>query len=129
MLRRRRGQLGQTSLPEYVVTFFLVIGVIVAMTAYVQRTLQARMRDARNYAIKTGYDACDANCLNATGNGIYYEYEPYYLLMNTVSERSQKDRSALIRGGQEGVFIKTINHESTINSYSEQLPPKEAAGE
>ena len=60
---------GQTILSEYVMIFFVVIAAAVAMTVFVQRGLEARIHDARNFMITTvtNSGACDANCLNAAG--------------------------------------------------------------
>ena len=62
-----KNQRGTTSLAEYAVTVFLVIAVVTAMTMYVQRTLQARMRDARHYMAKTVGEKCDLYCGEAAG--------------------------------------------------------------
>ncbi len=122
---------GQTTLPEYVVTFFLVIGVIVAMTIYIQRALQARVWDARNYAVNVANQACDADCHAAAGvanKSLPYEYEPYYGYVNSTTTRSSNTTDALLAVGETGIFRKIINEENQSSTYSEQLPPKAAVG-
>ena len=69
MLRRVRHNKGQAILPEYVVTFFIVIAVVVGMTSYIQRSFQARLWDARNYMVNVANAACDNNCHIAAGLG------------------------------------------------------------
>ena len=69
---RGQNQHGSTSLAEYAVTVFLVIATLTAMTVYVQRTFQARMRDARHYMVSTVGDACDpVYCSPAANLGNY----------------------------------------------------------
>lgn len=121
------GNKGQTTLPEYVVTFFLVIAVIVAMSVYVQRALQGRIYDARNYAVNMGNAACDADCRAAAGvtnRNLPYEYEPYYAQVNSITARRTNDQSIL--AGQAGFSRRIVNEQSSTNSESIQLPPRVA---
>lgn len=126
---------GQTILPEYVVGFFLVIAALVAMSLYVQRTLQARVRDAKLYMVDRASSACaqvdalsggQTNCLGAAGavNGhINAEYEPYYTQVSSLVDRSQNQQKSVELGS---TFRKLYNQSTQINGYSVQLPPVEA---
>ena len=62
-----RSQHGSTSMAEYALTIFLVIGTVVAITTYVKRSLQARMHDARHYMITEVSKDCDCNCKQTSG--------------------------------------------------------------
>ncbi|MBI3601834.1 MAG: hypothetical protein HY209_02970 [Candidatus Omnitrophica bacterium] len=134
MVKGRRQQ-GVTSLAEYTMTFFLVIAVVVAMTTYIQRSLQARIRDARHYMIAAVSNQCDANCMNATGlagsNTIGEQYEPYYAAVNaTVSADSLVRKGLLAPGvGSTGIFRAQTNEQNQSASDSNQLPPVNAAND
>ncbi len=127
-----RNQQGVVSSAEYTVTFFLVIAVVVAMTVYIQRSLQARMRDARQYMIATVSSQCDANCMNATGlpgkSTIGEQYEPYYAQVQaTVGTDSSVQKGLLAPGvGGTGIFMAQTNAENQSASDSNQLPPVNA---
>ncbi len=75
---------GQTVTPEFVVIFFLAIAAVVASTVYIQRGLQARVRDARLYMVDMATSGCQsalgADCegLSTTTGKFKVEYETYY---------------------------------------------------
>ena len=111
---------GQVALSQYVIVFFLAIGSIVAMTTFVQRLLQARMRDAKVYMmdnIKT-YGNVDAQ--------MTYEYEPYYANVSTITDRTKNEEVRLLGGGATGIYRKDVNAQTLTNTVSEQAPPKSA---
>lgn len=132
----RKCKLGQSTLPEYVLLMFVVIGAAVMITTYVQRSLQARVFDARNYAINQLKSECDGNCLAATGEAISREYEPYYGRIVSNTDRATQDFSSIQGGvanfqrpdGVEGIYRKRTDIESTTQTISQQLPPKDANG-
>lgn len=106
---------------DYLLTFFLVVGIISAMTVFVQRALQAKFRDARNFAV-------NAIIRNAYDGPIWFAYEPYYA---NVASTSGRDLSHIIRirgagGGVTGTFIKDIDEITAVQSQTQQLPPAEA---
>jgi hypothetical protein len=103
---------------EYLVIFFLVIGAIVAMTTFIQRTLQGRIRDGRNYMIR--------EAAKAHGNAIHYEYEPYYGYTGSNVIRKTDDSTRLFEGGGTGIASKTLNQTVISNTISQQAPPKDA---
>ena len=128
MLKRLRDTRGQSSLPEYVVTFFIVIAVVVAMSVYIQRGLQARMHDARNYMVQSARNEISSNAdfLAAAGNRVGYEYEPYYTVASSIVSRDSTVKTGLLEGGLTGIFRKTTNEQTDAQTISVQLPPVEA---
>ncbi len=123
---------GQAILSEYVMIFFVVIAAVVAMTVFVQRSLEARVHDARNFMVDAlvNSGACDTNCLNATGavgSQIPHEYEPYYAAMlSDVSHNQQENTGATASGVNwsiGAVYTKSLNEETQTNSFSVQSPP------
>ena len=103
---------------EYVVVIFIVIGAIITMSIFVQRTLQGRIRGARHYMIR--------EAAIAHGNFIRYEYEPYYGNVQSTVTRSQDDDTRLLDGGATGIFRKFTNQQVTADTVSVQAPPKDA---
>ncbi len=130
------GNKGQSSLPEYVVTFFIVIATVVAMTVYIQRSIQAKVKDGRDYMVSVASqsDACDASCRAAagiSGSGIPREYEPYYGKTDSHTSRNSSVSANLIGGADRADRQFYRNTEETVetNSVSSQLPPGAAAGD
>ena len=68
LCRNKRAQ--QTA--EYAILIALVVGAVIAMQTYAQRTIQARVRGASIYLASGSADA--GNVL-----GTQLQYEPYYL--------------------------------------------------
>jgi hypothetical protein len=123
---------GQAILSEYVMVFFVVIAAAVAMTLFVQRALEARIHDARDFMIDsvTNSGACDANCLNAaglTGNQIPYEYEPYYSVAISNSQQNQQDFTSAQPGSAQAIgaiYNRSLSDNSQAGSFDCQLPPE-----
>jgi hypothetical protein len=67
MLRTLRRKKGQNTL-EYALLISLVVGGVIAMQTYSQRTLQARIKDAGDFLVG-----------ETTQLGSTSQYEPYYL--------------------------------------------------
>lgn len=111
---------GQSSLAQYVMVFFMAIGTIVAMTTFVQRALQARIRDTRIYMMNN-----IKNYANISNN-FTYEYEPYYANVSTVVQRNRTEQIRLIGGGATGIFRKNLNAFTSGDTNSVQAPPKDA---
>jgi len=118
MFKNRRTQSGQTAITEYVVIFFLAIGALVAMSVYIQRTLQARIHDSRDYMI--------SEAARAHEGPIHYEYEPYYGYVATNVQRNQDDTTRLLGSGATGIFRKTLNQAVNSSTISQQAAPKNA---
>ncbi|MDO8675285.1 MAG: hypothetical protein Q7K71_04110 [Candidatus Omnitrophota bacterium] len=131
MARGINGQNGQSSLPEYVVTFFLVVATAVAMTVYIQRSIQAKIKDSRDYMVNVAANECGPDCRAAagiSGSGIPREYEPYYGKVDSRTSRNSDVRTGLA-GGADRQFRKITNETIETTSNSEQLPPGAAAGD
>ena len=110
--------------------FFVVIAAVVAMTVYVQRGVQAKIHDARNFMIDAVADnsVCDANCMLATGavgNHIAYEYEPYYAQMiadvanNAIQSTGATTGKPEVMGAE---YLKKVNESARTMITSHQLP-------
>lgn len=117
MLKILRKNHGQMAMSQYAIMFFLAIGSLVAMTTYVQRVLQARIRDSKIYMID--------NVQTLTGVNVSYEYEPYYANVSTVLDRARDEQIQLLGGGATGIFRKIVNAETRANTNSEQAPPRD----
>ena len=129
MLRRLNNHKAQANVGEYVLIFFLIIGMITAMTIYVRRALQARIFDATRL-IKNA-DCFGPGCVpgtkhlyaaNMLGN-IVLQYEPYYVLSYADREGDFQQKTTLTDGSFGGVFSKTVNEVSYFNTISETLSP------
>ena len=120
---------GQSILSEYVMIFFVVIAGVAAVATFVQRGLEARIHDARTFMINSVINsgACDANCVQAAGGNISYEYEPYYAqMLLDVGHNEQVNTGATtsaVNWSIGAVYTKSVNEAATINSASTQLPP------
>jgi|GEM_PF-652176 len=139
MARGISGKKGQSSLPEYVVTFFLVIAAAVAMTVYIQRSLQAKIKDSRDYMVSVAANECGPDCRAAagiSGGSIPREYEAYYGKVDSQTSRNSESRSSLAGGthlvnGTARLYDarRMTNETVETTSNSEQLPPGAAAGD
>ena len=100
---------------EYVVTYLIVLLVIVGMTMYIKRALQGRMLDAKNYMMKTA--------AISYGSTINSGYEPYYLNTDAMVTRNADEQQQLLGGLATGIFRKDISINTSVQSFSNQLPP------
>lgn len=105
---------------QYVVVFFLAIGSIVTMTTFVQRAIQARIRDTKKYMLD------NVKTYGNVQGPMYYEYEPYYINVSTVVSRERNEQVNLLGGGATGIFRKQTNAFSASITNSYQAPPKNA---
>jgi len=107
---------------------FIVIAAVVAITVYVQRSLEARIHDARNFMVDSvvNNSVCDANCLLATGN-IMHEYEPYYTQMAASSSQNQEQELTAAQGNAQvigAIYGQSDNETTQSNAVTNQLPPE-----
>lgn len=72
MFKRLRQNKRAQQTAEYAILIALVVGAVIAMQTYAQRTIQARIRGASQYLAARG--AGEGNAL-----GTDLQYEPYYL--------------------------------------------------
>ncbi|MDE2221700.1 MAG: hypothetical protein KGK03_01375 [Candidatus Omnitrophica bacterium] len=115
---------GQSILAEHVMVFFVVIAAITAISVLVQRGLQARIHEARNFAVDSVINACDINCLKATGR-IPHEYEPYYMVTTANIQTNEAQAEGTTTGNPQALGVKYLTSENTstqIGSNSIQLP-------
>lgn len=125
---------------EYAVTIFLVIATITAMTIYIQRTLQSRMRDARHYMAKTVGDSCDevycgpaANLgkyvtnvggLQATVQKMGDQYEPYYAqVASVVNNDKERSKKLAASDADAGTFMDVRVSQTRSVTTSNQAAP------
>ena len=90
MLRKLRNRIKGQSTAEYAILIALVVAAVIAMQTYAKRALQARMRDASGYLVRT---------TNELGNSA--QYEPYYLQTNFAVTRAE-DRAQVLGNGIVG---------------------------
>ncbi len=122
---------GSASIAEYAITFLLVVGAGMAISTYVQRSLQANIRNAGQYVIASASSACGASCMNATNlNGqtrIQDQYEPYYTKTSTGIVSNVANQKALVASSDKaGVFIAKANVNNKVNAVNNQAAPKDA---
>ena len=92
MLRKLHGKKKGQNTAEYAILISLVVGAVIAMQTYVQRGLQAKMRDVVvDYLV---------NQTSALGNSV--QYEPYYLERNFLVTRTS-DESIILGNGISGM--------------------------
>jgi len=117
---------GQSVLSEHVMVFFVVIAAIVAITVFVQRSLEARINEAHNFMISSVNDpsVCDSDCQAATG-GVTNEYEPYYQQAFSSVDQNSQDFHTTGAGSANvigAIYNKESNEQTQSNSFSIQLP-------
>ena len=112
----------QAVMGEYVLVFFLAIGMATAMTIYFKRGVQARIHDARDAMLNI---VVNRTAGYYTGN-IQIGYEPYY--GNTVSTvvRRENTTTNLLPGATTGIFRKTFDEVTAVETFSETAPPRGA---
>ena len=120
MLKILRQNFGQSSLSQYVITFFLAIASIIAMGTFVQRAIQGRLRDAKIYMID------NVKTYGNVEENMQYEYEPYYSNQSSIISKERSEQTSLVVGGVTGIFRKDINSATGITSNSYQAPTKNA---
>ena len=124
---------GQSVFSEYVMIFFVAIACLIAMTAFVRRSIQARIHDANNFMINAvaNSQVCDANCLMATGGKISPEYEPYYQQVVSDVQQNIQEKKGETTGNPAAlgaVYLKSVSGGTQAITNSNQLPPECADG-
>jgi Tfp pilus assembly protein PilV len=115
MLKKFRNKSGQSISAEVVITFVLVTVAIVAMSTYIRRTMQARVRDA---VIFTRDEASSA----LGGANVALQYEPYYASAEAKTSQASTTR---VKFGVNGEFIQDSRQGRSVVSNSVQLAPKD----
>lgn len=125
MLRNLNTNKAQALLGEYVLVFFLVVGMITAMTIYIRRTLQGRIRDARFRMV----DMVKKRTGNLyTGTTILRSYEPYYANTESDVVRDFRDVQMLFASfnSSSGIYRKDLNQVTSARTNSTTASPKDA---
>lgn len=123
----QKNRTGQVISAEYVLILFVVMGVMSVMFIYFQRTLQARIYDARNAMLKavTMQDYGENREIIHLYDHDFIEYEPYY--SNTESTISQKRAEATtlypVAWGEH--YQKGYNETINVKTTSRTAPPGE----
>lgn len=121
MFRNLKNKRAQAVMGEYLLVIFLVISVVVAMTIYFKRAIQARVHDARDYMVG---EVRDRTAGEYDGN-LYKEYEPYYTNRSTLIARDSTETKRLLGGATSGIFRKSVNEATSVQSTSETAPPRD----
>ena len=127
MFKLLRNHRGQTTAMEYVMMFFLVSAMMAAMSLYVKRAVQGRMRDARRYMILQVNEVYTGNI--ALSN-LTLGYEPYYL--NSVTYRGQDTDDTLrligstLPTASSGIFQAEYNEVTRLRVFANTAPPANA---
>lgn len=106
---------------EYALTFFLVVGTIVAMSIMIRRVLQARIHDTRDYMV----DYVAQNTGPHYNGNFYLWYEPYYFNIDSTTDQSGFVRKTLLAGGSSGSSTVMYNQATRIRAASNTAVPKE----
>lgn len=107
---------------EYLLVFFLAIGMITAMTIYFRRAVQGRIHDVRDYVWSDIYNRLGGNYY---GN-LYKEYEPYYTNTQSIISRYSYSNQILLEGNTTGIYRKGIDDYMEIRTNSSTLDPGRA---
>ena len=122
MLKYLKNKKAQVVAGEYVVTFFLGVAILTAMTVYFQRALQGRMYDAR----ESMFNVVEQRTEGYFDGNMQKEYEPYYTETDSRIESNTYSKVNLLPGGETGIFRKEVDDTTVIRSVSETAPPKDA---
>lgn len=125
MLKTLTTTRGQGPSFEYAVTFVIVVAVVMAMTTYFKRTVQAQFSKATHYAQNQISAVLNDGSLNLVGN-FQAQYEPYYVRQSRemMTRGEVIDRQIGI-GGPGSIQEKEYkNYETIVQSTSNQLAPK-----
>ena len=123
MLRYLKTNKAQAVMGEYALLLLLVMGMIMAMTVYFKRGIQARIYDARNSMMNTVANRAGDYYGNILLQG---EYEPYYGRTDSMVVRQENTGINLLPGNSTGIFHKTVDGTTAILTQSETAPPREA---
>ena len=97
---------------EYAILIALVVGGVIAMQTYAQRTLQGRIRDANRYL------TAQSDFGNGTGNYSTLQYEPYYTNTTAGVTKDSSKTTTLNGFGSGSNVVKT-----GVTERTEYTPP------
>ncbi len=119
MLRNLKNRQAQIVGAEYVLTFFLVVGMMVSMTIYVRRALQARVRDVRIYAV----NRVETEVGERYNGHVYLGYDPYYQRTDANTITRSETVKQLSGGGVTGIFTKRHDSYKRVELFSNTAAP------
>lgn len=136
MFRRLKYKKAQTIMSEYLLIFFIILGMISAMTVYFRRAVQGRLHDAQRYVFRDmvtrinealGGDGSDSYNI-ATTLIFYREYEPYYANIQSNTYHGVYDEDHLIsdQPGKTGIYRKNVDETTTVRSKSVTGAPQDS---
>lgn len=105
IFKNKKGQ----NVAEYAILIALVVGAIIAMQTFLQRTSQARLKDASQYMVDNTNFGADAGTTYKTG-----QYEPYYKETDYNTQRDSTDFQSVNAGTKR----TTTDTESTRTGSS-----------
>ena len=101
---------------QHTTTFFLIVGVVTAMGVLVKRSVQSRIKAARDHALREVRMIHADPQYNIQGN-LWSEYEPYYLETRTVRDVSQRIETTMRPDGKEGIISYELSEEENESSF------------
>jgi Flp pilus assembly pilin Flp len=110
MFRKFKKTKGQNT-AEYAILIALVIGAVIAMQVYMQRSIQAKMRDAGSFMTTS-------NSMGQAFPGVdnsKSQYEPYYKASNYETTRDSDEFSSL--NATEAGAGSTADTTRAVNGY------------
>ncbi len=87
---------------QYAAVFFIVAGVMTAMSVFIRRAVQARIYAAHHYAYDQINEVFANPAYNFQGNH-WAQYEPYYTNTDTIRSFAQETITTTEPGGRDGI--------------------------
>ena len=120
--KKIKARKAQAIMSEYVLIFFIIIGMITAMTVFFKRAVQARYYDARRAMFNIVAERVKGNYNGA----VYPIYEPYYVNAQSYTYRDDWTKQTLDAGGSSGIYTKDIGEYIQMKSNSQTAAPKDS---
>jgi hypothetical protein len=105
MFKQLINRKGQGMFVQYTLTFFLVVGFVTAMTVYVRRVVQARIRGAGDFMGNQVNEVWSDPAHGIVGN-FYLQYEPYYASTKARKQLKTLEVEKIIPAGKDGIAVK-----------------------
>ena len=119
-----RNKKGQAPISEYALIFAVILGMLLSIGVYFKRAVQARIKDTNAHMVET---VRAQGGLDMVGP-VKAQYEPYYLESSSDVNRSSDTQQNYLSsfGTTDGIFQKSINESTYVNTNSSTLPAAEA---
>ena len=122
MLKKLDEQKAQAIMGEYVLVFFVIVGMVTAMTVFFKRAIQARYYDARQ---AMGTIITERTKGQGVNGNIYTSYEPYYVKTAAHVYRDDRSTQTLEGRGSSDIFTKETDQFMQIDVKSNTAAPKD----